>query len=81
MGGNAFTLVHQASSDVRDGVYRWEIPADMIYALATGVAHGLAIHEQDVDYSRNPTIFSREQSSENPYLVVEVDDEPMRSQW
>ncbi len=73
MGGNAFTLVHQATSEVRDGVYRWEIPADMIYALATGVAYGLAIHEHDADYSRNPAIFSREQSSQKPYLVVEVD--------
>lgn len=74
MGGNAFTLVHQASSDLRDGVYRWEVPADLIDALATGVAYGLAIHEHDVDYGRNPTIFSREQASKKPYLVVEVDD-------
>ncbi len=33
----------------------------MVHALATGVAYGLAIHEYDADYSRNPTIFSREQ--------------------
>ncbi len=75
-GGNAFTLVHQADSNVRDGAYHWEVPADMVNALATGVAFGLAIHEHDVDYSRNPTIFAREQSGKQPYLSVEVTDEP-----
>jgi hypothetical protein len=76
IGGNAFTLVHQASSGIRDGSYHWEVPADMVHALATGVAFGLAIHEHDADYGRNPTIFSREQSGKQPYLSVEVIDGP-----
>ncbi len=29
VGGNAFTLTHQAVSDRREGVYRWAIPVDM----------------------------------------------------
>jgi hypothetical protein len=75
-GGNAFTLVHSLTTEPADGVYHWEIPPDMVHALALGVAHGLAIHEQDADYSRNPTIFSREQSGRGPYLLVELDERP-----
>ncbi|MFV0444516.1 MAG: hypothetical protein ACK5Q5_13180 [Planctomycetaceae bacterium] len=75
-GGNAFTLVHQAASDVQDGAYHWEVPVDMVHAMACGIAFGLAIHEQDVDYGRNPSIFSREQSAKRPYLLVETDDQP-----
>ncbi len=71
VGGNAFTLTHQAVSDRRDGVYRWAIPVDMVHAMATGLAHGLALHEHDADYGRNPTIFSREQSGKEPVLLVE----------
>lgn len=73
-GGNAFTLVHQADSEMRDGLYHWSVPADMVAALATNVAYGLAIHEHDADYGRNPSIYSREQSGKQPYLVVELDD-------
>jgi hypothetical protein len=47
----------------------------MIHAMSTGVAHGLAIHEHDDDYSRNPTIFSKEQSGKRPFLIVELDDQ------
>jgi hypothetical protein len=72
-GGNAHALVHSVPSVLKDGVYHWEIPADMVHALATGVAFGLAIHEYDADYSRNPTIFSREQSGKRPQLIVELD--------
>ncbi|MCA9061289.1 MAG: hypothetical protein KDA85_22400, partial [Planctomycetaceae bacterium] len=71
-GGNGFTLVHQAESAIHDGAYRWEIPPDMIYALAVGAAQGLAVHEHDADYGRNPTIYSREQSGKQPYLLVET---------
>lgn len=46
----------------------------MIHAMAIGVAHGLAIHEDDSDTGRNPTIFSREQSGKVPFLTVETDD-------
>ncbi len=74
-GGNAFTLVCASTSKLEDGLYRWEIPAEMVHALATGVAFGLAIHEHDADYSRNPTIFSREQSAKQPVLLVEVNDQ------
>lgn len=73
-GGNAFTLVHQTASALQDGAYHWEVPADMIHAMATGVAFGLAIHEHAADYGRNPSIFSREQSGRQPYLVVEVEN-------
>ena len=73
-GGNGFTLVHQANSEIRDGKYHWEVPTDMIYAMAIGVAHGLAIHEHDSDTRRNPTIFSREQSGKVPHLIVELED-------
>lgn len=74
-GGNGFTMVHQTNSVIRDGKYYWDVPPDMIHAMAIGVAHGLAIHEHDSDTGRNPTIFSREQSGKMPYLVVELDDQ------
>ncbi len=73
-GGNAFTLVHQANSVIRDGKYYWDVPPDMVHAMAIGVAHGLAIHEHDADTGRNPTIFAREQSGKSPFLSVELDD-------
>lgn len=75
-GGNGLTLVHQATSELRDGVYRWDVPPDMVQAMAIGVAHGLAIHEHDADYGRNPTICAREQSGKQPSLIVEFDDPP-----
>lgn len=78
-GGNAFTLVSQANSEIRAGQYHWDVPPDMIHAMALGVAHGLAIHEHDSDTRRNPTIFAREQSGKRPFLIVELDepvDEP-----
>ncbi len=73
-GGNAWTLTAQADSLMRDGYYEWEVAPDLVHAMAIGVAHGLAIHEHDTDYGRNPTIFSREQSSKKPYLRVTFDD-------
>jgi len=78
-GGNAFSLVCQAPSVVKDGAYHWEVHPDLIHALAVGAAHGLALHEWAADYSRNPTIFSREQSAKKPYLLVtfgEADPDP-----
>lgn len=74
-GGNAFTLVHQSASNHQNGAYHWEVPADMVHAMACGAAFGLALHEHDADYRRNPTIFSHEQSGKQPYLIVEVDNE------
>lgn len=76
MGGNAFTLVHHVPSDLREGMYRWDVSPDMVHALAIGIAHGLAIHEHDADVTRNPTIFAREQSARKPMLFVELDDRP-----
>jgi hypothetical protein len=75
-GGNGLTLVHQTNSEIRDGQYYWDVPPDMIHAMAMGVAHGLAIHERDSDTGRNPTIFAREQSGKLPYLIVELDNQP-----
>jgi hypothetical protein len=72
-GGNSFTLVSQIEAGLADDHYEWPIPVDMIHAMATGVAHGLVIHEHDADYSRNPSIFSREQSGSKPLLIVETD--------
>jgi hypothetical protein len=78
-GGNAFTLVHQSTTGLREGRYHWDVPADMVHAMALGIAHGLAIHEHDADYRRNPTIFSREQSAKQPVLVVELADDPSQA--
>lgn len=75
VGGNSFTAVAHTPSDLREGVYRWDVPPDAVYAIAIGAAFGLAIHEDDADYGRNPTIFSREQSGKEPYLEVECHDE------
>jgi hypothetical protein len=59
-GGNSFSRTGHAKSAERDGVYRWVVPPDLVHALAVGAAHGIAIHEWESDYSRNPTIWSRE---------------------
>ncbi|MBM3998026.1 MAG: hypothetical protein FJ297_00540 [Planctomycetes bacterium] len=75
-GGNAFTLVHSQLSPIDGDTYRWDVPPDMVHAMAVGVAYGLAIHEHDADYSRNPTIFARDQSGRQPYLLIEASDTP-----
>ncbi len=75
-GGNSHTLVQPVNSVFRDGKYHWEIPVDMVHAMAVGIAHGLAIHEHAADYSRNPTIFAHEQAAKKPYLLVQLADEP-----
>jgi hypothetical protein len=74
-GGNSFTLAHHVTSPPRDGQYYWDVPPDFVHAMAIGVAHGIAIHEDEADYSRNPTIFSREQGGKKPRLLVELDDQ------
>jgi hypothetical protein len=73
-GGNAFTMTHSVRRDKEQGLYRWSVPADFVYALSTGVAFGLVVHEFDADYGRNPTIYSREQSGKGPYLLVELEE-------
>lgn len=80
-GGNAFSLVCQSPSVVRDGWYHWAVEPDLVHALAVGAAYGLTLHEFDADYGRNPTIAAREQSAVKPYLLVtfggdEPDPEP-----
>ncbi|MFM7057986.1 MAG: hypothetical protein ACKO2P_13790 [Planctomycetota bacterium] len=71
-GGNAHTLTHSTLSRLRGDLYEWDIAADLIHALATGAATGLAVHEHEADYSRNPTIYSREQSGKAPRLVLQL---------
>ncbi|MEY3175760.1 MAG: hypothetical protein RLZZ436_3674 [Planctomycetota bacterium] len=71
-GGNSFTRTHSTLSQLQGERYEWDVPADLIDALATGTAFGLAIHEHEADYSRNPVIFSREQSGKGPRLVLEL---------
>ena len=69
-GSNSFTLACQAKSVLRQDAYHWTVDPDLIHANAIGAAHGLTIHEVSGDYSRNPTIWSREQKDRAPYLVV-----------
>ncbi len=74
-GGSGWTLTAQADSRIQDGNYEWDVAPDLVHAMAIGIAHGLAIHEHDADYGRNPTIFSREQSAKKPYLRVRLGDQ------
>ena len=69
-GGNAFSLLCQAPSELKDGAYHWEVHPDLVHAIAIGAAWGLTLHERSADYSRNPTIFSREQTARKPHLLV-----------
>jgi hypothetical protein len=71
-GGNAFSLVSQAPTVVRDSAYHWQIDPDLIHACAIGASYGLALHEFDCDYSRNPTVWSREAPGREPYLLIDV---------
>ena len=71
-GGNSGSLVCHAKSVVKNGWYEWPVAPDLVNACAIGAAFGLAVHEAGVDYSRNPTIYSREDRSSAPHLVVEV---------
>lgn len=75
-GGNSFTLATQTDSELREGAYHWNVPADLVHAMVIGIADGIAIHEHDADYGRNPTIFSREQSGKQPVLIVTTEDQP-----
>lgn len=69
-GSNSFTKVSFSKSKIINGWYHWQIATDLIYANVLGFAHGLVIHETQSDYSRNPTIWSREHSGNAPYLLV-----------
>lgn len=74
-GGNAHTLTHSTLTRIQGDSYEWDVAPDLIHALATGIASGLAIHEHDADYGRNPTIFSREQSGKGPRLLLQLSPE------
>ena len=73
-GGNACSLICQSPSVVKDGWYHWAVRPDLVQAIALGAAHGLTLHEWSGDYSRNPTIHSREQNAKKPYLLVTFAD-------
>ncbi|MDA3959899.1 MAG: hypothetical protein PF961_03845 [Planctomycetota bacterium] len=75
-GGHWYAWRCQARSEIVDGWYRWEIDPDLVYARALALSHGISIHEWDADYSRNPTIHSRESRASEPYLLVETGGTP-----
>lgn len=78
-GSNAFSLVCQARTVFLEGRYIWEVAPELIQALEVDAAFGLAIHEWSSDYTRNPTIRSRENAAElRPHLFVVVDGKPER---
>ncbi len=74
-GGNSHSLVCQSPGEVIDGWYHWEVAPDLLHAIGTGMAHGLALHEWSADYGRNPTIYAREDKKNAPYLLVEFGGE------
>ncbi len=74
-GGNSNSLVCTSYSEIKDGTYRWQVDPDIIHACATGTAYGITIHESSADYSRNPTIWSREAKKKAPYLLVTFCDD------
>ncbi|NLH17537.1 MAG: hypothetical protein GX455_13260 [Phycisphaerae bacterium] len=69
-GGNSFSMMCQSPSRLEGDLYHWNVDAALIQANILGMAHGLCLHEWSADYSRNPTIFSREQSGKQPYLLL-----------
>ncbi|KPJ55586.1 MAG: hypothetical protein AMS16_04015, partial [Planctomycetes bacterium DG_58] len=70
-GGNGFSLVCQAKTELRNGTYYWKADPDLIHACVIGASYGITLHEVDVDYSRNPTIWSRETRGREPFLLVD----------
>ena len=72
-GGNSNTLTHSTLSKLDGDRYIWEVSPEIVQAMISGDSHGLAIHEHDADYSRNPAIYSREQSGKKPQLLLELD--------
>ncbi len=71
-GGNSFSLLCQSPSRMEGDTYHWAVDPALILANIVGAAYGLCLHEWSADYSRNPTIFSREQSAKQPCLLVTV---------
>ena len=73
-GGNSFSLLCQSPSRLEGDAYHWTIDPALIQANILGAAYGLCLHEWSADYSRNPTIFAREQSGKQPYLLLTFAD-------
>lgn len=71
-GGNSNTLTHSTLSKLDGDRYLWDVSPEIVHAMISGESHGLAIHEHDADYSRNPAIYSREQSGKKPQLLLEL---------
>ena len=78
-GSNSFSLVCFAKSQLKDGRYHWQVDPDLIYANVLGLSHGLVIQETLSDYSRNPTIWSREQAGKAPYLSVKYHNDILKN--
>jgi hypothetical protein len=74
VGGNSFSLPCQSPSRLEGDAYHWTLDPALIQANILGAAYGLCLHEWSADYSRNPTIFSREQSGKSPYLLLTFAD-------
>ncbi len=68
--GNSVSLLGESDCPVVDGFYDWEVSPDLVHANAVGAAFGLAVFESENDVSRNPTVYSREQGNQQPYLEV-----------
>lgn len=70
--GNGHSLLGFSKCPVVGGFYEWQVPADLVNAMAVGAAYGLAVFESSGIVSRNPTVYSREGSSAGarPELVV-----------
>lgn len=71
-GGNGHSLLCHTRSELRDGAYHWKLDPDLVHAMAIGASSGIAIHEHDADYGRNPTIHARESRETGPVLLVET---------
>jgi hypothetical protein len=70
--GNSFSLVSQARTVIKGDEYQWDVDPDLIYANVIDAAYGLTLHEVSSDYSRNPTIWSRENPKKAPFLLVRL---------
>lgn len=68
--GNGNSLVGFSKCPISGGYYEWEVPPDMVNALAVGASYGIAVFESSGKVGRNPTVYSRENSSSKPELVV-----------
>ena len=68
--GNGFSIMGTSDSPVSGGYYEWQVPADVVNAIAIGASYGIAVFESSGRVDRNPTVYSREASGPAPELVV-----------